>query len=650
MFNEAAINNPFPGLRPFEEDENILFFGRENQVDELLKKLRTSHFIAVIGSSGSGKSSLVKSGLIPALQSGFMSGAGSSWRICSMRPGNNPIGNMARALVAPGVLSDTEIDHENINLLASICESTLRRSSNGLADVYKEARIPEKENLLILVDQFEELFRFNKFENEIKDGKRDSVAFVNLLLGITHQKELPIYIVFTMRSDFLSDCTEFRGFSEAINEGNYLVPRMTREERREAITGPIAVANASITPGLINQLLNDVGDNPDQLPIMQHALMRTWDIWKQKNKPDEPLSLEDYQKIGTMEKALSMHAEEAYLELKTDGQKKICELLFRALTDKGSDARGIRRPSVLKDIAALANVSIDEVIEVIDVFRKPGRAFLMPSAEVKLTPDSIIDISHESIMRVWKRLMDWLDIENDSAKIYERLSSAAMLYEEGKGGVWRDPELQVAWNWKQEHKPNKAWADRYNQVFEKSMNFLDYSKQQHQLAIKHKEQRQKRRLRQARQFVVIVSLIAIGAVFLAIFAFDAKKTAITEKTKADRARVIADHQKELALKAEKVAQEEKKKADSEKKKAIHQEGIAKQATKESIASLQKALDEQKAKEELELKILESRANIILKVNGCPVTIIQAMNKLLPKHKEWQSRIDQLKNKNTSCRY
>jgi energy-coupling factor transporter ATP-binding protein EcfA2 len=148
MFNENSISNPFPGLRAFEEDEDVLFFGREKQVDELVTKLRTTRFIAVIGSSGSGKSSLIKSGLIPSLQSGFMSGAGSSWRICSFRPGNNPIGNLANALVTPGVLDDGE-NSEEPEIQRAITESTIRRSSSGLVEVYKQSGISINNNLLI---------------------------------------------------------------------------------------------------------------------------------------------------------------------------------------------------------------------------------------------------------------------------------------------------------------------------------------------------------------------------------------------------------------------------------------------------------------------------------------------------------------------
>lgn len=595
MYNESAISNPFPGLRAFEEDEDVLFFGREKQVDELLTKLRTTRFLAVIGSSGSGKSSLVKSGLIPALHSGFMSGAGSLWRICSFRPGNDPVGNMARALASKGVLNDAYEDEETATH-GAINESILRRSSNGLVEAYRQSGIDPKNNLLILVDQFEELFRFSKYEIEAKEGKRDSVAFINLLLKATKQTEIPVYVVFTMRSDFLSDCTEFRGLPEAINEGDYLVPRMTREERREAITGPIAVANGKISQRLLNQLLNDVGDNPDQLPILQHALMRTWDVWKKKNRPESEIDFADYEEIGTMKHALSQHAEEAYAELHTDNERRICEVIFKALTDKGSDTRGIRRPSRMSELCRIANASFSEVAAVIEVFRKQGRAFLMPPANVPLTESSIIDISHESIMRVWEKLILWVDEENQSAQVYLRLCEAADLYEKGNGGLWRDPELQVAWKWREEQRPNEIWASRYNNDFHKAMAFLEYSKQQFELELKHKEELQKQKLRRTRRIAVVISIVAIGALFLAIYAFNLKNLATKQTKIANTKTLEAEQQRSIALSQSKIAEQNKEQALQQKalaeqneQEALNQKDIAEQERVKAERSKQDAL-------------------------------------------------------------
>ena len=592
MYDQKVLVNPFPGLRAFEEEEDILFFGREKQIDELLRKLRTSRFLAIIGSSGSGKSSLVKSGLLPSLHSGLMSGVGSQWRIALFRPGNDPIGQLNETLCKNGILRDNQSTEDQETNIA-INETILRRSNLGLIESYKQSGLDKKNNLLVLVDQFEELFRFSKYEKDAREGKRDSVAFINLLLKAAEQKECPIYVVFTMRSDFLGDCTEFRGLPEAINEGQYLVPRMTREERREAITGPIAVGGATITPALVNRLLNDVGDNPDQLPILQHALMRTWDIWTKKNKPDEPIDIEDYEHIGTITEALSQHAEEAYAELTTDKDRQVCEKIFKELTDKGGLAMGIRRPRLVSELSAAADVPVDEVIKIIEVFRKPGRGFLVPAVPAKLKEDSIIDISHESLMRVWKRLITWLEEEEESAQVYLHLCEAVNLYETGKGGLWRDPELQIAIKWKAEQNTNAAWASRYNPYYDKAVFFLEHSKQQRDLEIKHKEELQKQRLRITRRISVVVSVIALIAFMLAVLAYDQKGRATKAQVEADNKRKEALVQKGLADKNEKEALEEKAKAEAakdsaeksekyaleQKQIAVKQEGRAKQESK-----------------------------------------------------------------------
>ena len=143
--------NPFPGLRPFEPEEDFLFFGRERQVDELLRKVRATRLLAVVGASGAGKSSLVRCGLIPSLYSGLMASAGSSWRVAMLRPGEDPIGTLAVALDAPGVLGSTgELETTNRVLL----EATLRRGTSGLIDAVRLARLPAEDNLLVVVDQF----------------------------------------------------------------------------------------------------------------------------------------------------------------------------------------------------------------------------------------------------------------------------------------------------------------------------------------------------------------------------------------------------------------------------------------------------------------------------------------------------------------
>jgi hypothetical protein len=493
--------NPFPGLRPFHEGEEYLFFGRENQVDAMVDKLATTRFLAVVGTSGSGKSSLVNCGLRPALHGGFMARAGTGWRMAQFRPGSDPTRAMARALAKEGVLFR---DYQAVGLtLAEIIDTTLRMSKLGLIDIYEQANMGEGINLLVVVDQFEELFRYRQLgtgQQENVHEVSEAAAFVNLLLEAKTQTTYPIYIVLTMRSDFLGDCAQFPGLAEAINAGQYLVPRMTRDERRAAISGPVGVGGAEISPVLLTRLVNDVGDNPDQLSILQHALNRTWGHCQNECGGKGPLDLTHYEAVGTMAHALHQHAERAYAELGTRRQQQICEKLFKALTDKANDPRGVRRPTTLGVLCALADATPSEVTAVIDVFRKPSRSFLMPPAGEGLEMETVIDISHESLMRVWQRLITWADEEAQSAQMYRRLADAAARHTVGEACLWRDRDLQLALDWRDKSQPNEIWASRYGYCFNEACAFLRDSETEYAVELeKEKERQQAEAERQARE-------------------------------------------------------------------------------------------------------------------------------------------------------
>lgn len=493
--------NPFPGLRPFTEEEDYLFFGREEQTNALLRRLRQTRFLAVVGTSGSGKSSLVLAGLLPALYGGVMTQAGSSWRVATLRPGNNPIRALAQALCQPNVFGRPEEDESQaIHTMpqAIITETTLRRSALGLGEVVQQARLAAGENLLVVVDQFEEIFRFKALAQGTH-GADDCAAFVKLLLEASRAPAPPIYVVLTMRSDFLGDCAQFRDLPEAINNGQFLIPRMTRDQRRQAIEGPVAVGGATMTPRLMQRLLNDVGDNPDQLPILQHALMRTWHNWQHDHPgPDAALDLPHYEAIGGMALALSQHADEVYHSLPDDHSRAIAAKLFKALTDKGLDNRGIRRPTRLHDLCAMGAATHAEVTVVLEAFRQPSCSFLVPPAHVPLTADSVIDISHESLMRVWKRLNDWVEEEAHSTRVYRRLAETAALYQTGHAGLWHDPDLQLALDWQAENRPTEAWAVRHHPGFSTAMRFLRESSKAREADRQKEEAERQRELEQAR--------------------------------------------------------------------------------------------------------------------------------------------------------
>lgn len=473
----AQSPNPFPGLRPFREDEEGLFFGRESQVDGMVDKLAANRLLAVVGTSGSGKSSLVNCGLIPALHRGLMADAGSAWRVATLRPGNRPLAALAEALARPAVLGREDVAAAHFKP-ADLMEATLRLGRRGLVDAFVQARLDPRQRLLVVADQFEELFRYRALADagDAARAGEDATAFVNLLLEAAAQREQPIYVVLTMRSDFLGDCAQFFGLPEAINLGQYLVPRMSRDERMRAIAGPLGVAGTPADPLLLTRLVNEVGDNPDQLSVLQHALNRTWARWAEGDRAG-PLSGGHYDAIGTMQQALDRHAEQAFEQLGSEPLQAVCKRLFRAITDRSTDARGTRRPTRFDQLQAVTGAGAAELTAVIDVFRAPERSFLMPPAGVALAAATPVDISHESLMRVWQRLLRWSEDEARSAQTFRRLAETAELeaLPQKAAGLLRPPDLTFALEWRRREQPTAAWAARYHEGFALVMDFLDRS-------------------------------------------------------------------------------------------------------------------------------------------------------------------------------
>lgn len=598
--NSGYQDNPFPGLRPFRIEESQLFFGREGQSEEVLDKLAKNRFVAVIGASGSGKSSLMYCGLVPILYGGFITEAGSRWRIVTTRPGNKPVENLADALrkINPDLKEDQELQK-------SVNQAVLMRSSKGLAECIKQLKLPPNENLLLLVDQFEELFRYKASRKDISTVN-ESENFVSLLVEAVRQTEVPIFVVLTMRSDFIGDCSQFQELTELINRSNYLIPQMTRDDFREAILGPVAVGGARIEPVLVQQLLNGVGDNPDQLPILQHAMMRTWEYWQQLNDPEKPIGLSDYEAIGKMEKALSEHANEAYDELSPEG-KRTCESLFKTLAEKGSDNREIRHPTRVEVIAAIAQTPVESVLEVVDRFRASGRSFLTPSSEVLLDKNSVIDLSHESLMRIWNNLKLWVEEEGSAVQMYNRLAEASAMFQEGKTGLWRPPDLQLALNWRKKQKPTLAWAERYNPAFERAMVYLETSEKEFIAEEENKIRMQKRALRRTKITALVLGSAAILSLGFMLWAFIQQAEAEKQRILADERKVEATEQRTIAegktVEAEESAEEarlsadvairEKEIADNAKIVALEQEREATIQRNLAVISEKKALDQEK---------------------------------------------------------
>ncbi len=358
-FQTGLSTSPYPGLRPFRRDESDIFFGRDEQVDELLAKLEDHQFLAVVGSSGCGKSSLVRAGLLAALERGFMASAGPRWRIVEMRPGNQPLSNLARSLLQSGLLGkEWAKDAQS----AAFLRASLRRGPRSLVELLRESPKPQRTNFLLLVDQFEEIFRFRE-HGDVNEAN----AFVNLLLATAAQEQVSVYVVITMRSDYIGDCSLFMGLPEALNKGQFLTPRLTREQCRAAIVGPAAAFGTEVEPALVNRILNDMGTDPDQLPLMQHTLMRIWtlatkgslacqctgegdEVSAEKDSPKCPTSVttEHYGKVGGMKEALSNHADEIYHDSLDEAGRHVAEVLFSAFAEAAEENLGNMPPRLIQ--------------------------------------------------------------------------------------------------------------------------------------------------------------------------------------------------------------------------------------------------------------------------------------------------------------
>ncbi len=575
-------SSPYPGLRPFRMDEDYLFFGREEQTAELVKLLREHRFLAVVGRSGSGKSSLVRAGLLPAIQGGMMQHASSAWEIAVLRPGGHPIRNLAECLIEAD-LYDREDEETLPRLLA-----TLNHSALGMVQAYHQSEIEGDANLLIVVDQFEELFRFERHDLKAKD---EAHAFVELLLEASRAPEVPIYIVLTMRSDYLGDCAQVPGLAEAVNRGEYLIPRLERNQLRVAIEGPAKVGAGSVSYRLLQHLLNELGDEEDQLPVLQHALMRTWSFWHDDHAEGEEIDLRHYETSGGMNLAISNHADEIFERLPSEEHRTVAERLFRTLTVKGDDNRGVRRPTRLDHLASIAREDLDLVKTVIDAYRKHGVTFLMPGEEVVLKDDTVIDLSHESLMRVWQRLRRWVDTEAQSARIYQRLVDTADLHGEGKAGLYHNPDLEIALAWRENEDPNENWAAQYGGGFAQAIGFLDESEQQACRLEQQAEQARQRELQQAKdlaasrarsaallkRFAVAVGTACLVAIMLAVWAMQqsqvAQRNALVAKRETARANAEEGKARESAQEANELADE----AKQLQAQAIEAASVAKQA-------------------------------------------------------------------------
>jgi hypothetical protein len=459
----ASTSPPYPGLRPFRQDEHLLFFGRFDQTAALYRLLDRGRFLAVVGGSGSGKSSLVRAGLLPLLAGETNPWGAERWLIVALRPGVHPVNRLAAALCeAAGTATDP---------LERVAAG-LRRTSGGIADEVGRL-FPADREVLILVDQFEELFRYadaatgdllpSPDRSAVQVAQEDEARrFVDSLLTASSVTQRRIRVVLTMRSDFVGDCARFPGLAEAVSGNQYLTPRLDRDQLTEAIVGPLLRVSSRldpdarelpglesdqwadlIEPRLVEQLENDAGDNPDQLPVLQHALLRCW-----QTANGGRLDLDRYRVLGGWGKVLSGHADEVQQRC-GPARGQVVERVFRALIELDREGRAIRRPRTMAQLVAETGAPDPDVRAVVAEFSAPDCSFLVPP----MPPDELVDIGHEALIRNWSSLREsWIEAERrDGDRWRSLLELAASGDRAGKALI----------DWWHTRRPSAAWVARW---------------------------------------------------------------------------------------------------------------------------------------------------------------------------------------------
>ena len=390
----TPVRNPYKGLRAFQETDAADFYGRDTVVDELLQALAHHRLIGVVGPSGSGKSSVVRAGLVPALRAGGLPGS-RGWLISSMYPGSYPFEELETALLRVAV--------DDLGGLLG----ELHSDERGLLRVVKRILPRDDSELVLVIDQFEELFSLAHDEAT----RRLFLAALEVL--ITDERSR-VRVVATLRADFFDRPLDHPGFGELFKTAIVPITPPSAESLGLATSRPARSVGLELEPGLVGTIIRDVQDEPGGLPLLQYALTELF-----QQREDDQLTIAAYQRTGGVVGALSSRAEELYQGLSPGGQATARQLFLRLVTvdEETDDTR--RRVSQVE-------------LEGLDVDREQLDAVLQQYAAYRLvtydrdpaTRVPTVEVAHEALLREWDRLRGWIDDQRDALIFHRRLTAS----------------------------------------------------------------------------------------------------------------------------------------------------------------------------------------------------------------------------------
>ncbi|MEH2086956.1 nSTAND1 domain-containing NTPase [Nostoc sp.] len=398
---------PYRGLSYFDctEADANLFYGRTALTDELLEKVRSGNFLAVLGASGSGKSSVVRAGLLYQLKLGRRLSGSDTWQLKIFRPGINPLQNLALAFV------ESELsDIERASQLAK-AEELIAKGAVGLGQLITAS---QTQRVVLVVDQFEETF------TQCQDiTKRQQ--FFECVLGALQRDDNKLCLIITMRADFFGKCLEqeYGGLAKKIQEHLVTVTPMNREELETAILKPAQQVNLAVEPELVSQMIADVENSPGSLPLLQYTLTELW-----QQRTEERLTLTMYSKLGGVRGTLQTRATEVYESLSLEEQQAT-KRIFLELTQLGEGTEDTRRQVLQRDLVTLQypEAVINRIIQ-----RLADENLVVTSTLSNQI--AVVDVAHEALIRHWLLLRKWIEESRDILRQKRKIEAAAI--------EWRD--------------------------------------------------------------------------------------------------------------------------------------------------------------------------------------------------------------------
>ena len=398
---------PFKGLRYFDESDASLFYGRERITADLVRHLDKFPFLAVVGASGSGKSSLVRAGLIPALRRGEPLEDGTepptsseNWPVHIITPTAQPLESLATSLTRSS---------ESVTAAATLMDDMAKDNRSLHLYVRRLLDASQSDRLLLVVDQFEELFTLCRNE-----ALREQFV-ESLMTAVSTNSPSPTILVIVMRADFYHHCAAFPNLRTALETQQKFIGGMSNAELRRAIELPAKQRGFKFEKGLIGLMLQDVDNEPGALPLLSHALLETW-----KRRENDTLTYEGYQEAGGVAGAVAKTADTIYEQRLSEDEQAIARNIFLRLTELGEGTQDNRRRASLEELGTQG----DEGVAVVEVLKK------LADARLVITRRRSAEVAHEALIRNWPRLKEWLNENREGLRLHRRLTNATFEWDQ----------------------------------------------------------------------------------------------------------------------------------------------------------------------------------------------------------------------------